>query len=69
MENREIWRYFGVCGVCGWETPSGGSWVITGNMVAAHVGKAHPQSEGLVGYFYRRKVPVSEVKRVLSVVH
>jgi hypothetical protein len=53
---RKTWRFIGVCGICGWTTPAGTSWIITGNWVAAHVGEKHPASEGFVGYFFRKKV-------------
>ena len=41
-------------------TPAGGSSIITGNSVAGHASKEHPQSQGLVGVFFRRKVSVFE---------
>ena len=52
----EVWRFFGVCAICGWTTPPGTSWIITGNSVAGHVGREHPETDGLVGYFYRKRV-------------
>jgi hypothetical protein len=53
---RGTWRFFGVCGICGWKTKAGTSWIITGNWVARHVSEEHPESEGLVGHFFRKRV-------------